>query len=274
MVSGTRIENSSGHGSQAGHAPRTSRSRAHADPLPGSVGETLARELRAFVDCGKDEPMSDSDVKSVQGPLTPPAALRPWTSEVCNLVNERYKELGAFQEKLETRSRRLRRIGRTMKGSLVVLGALSATKATFDAFMDPSAEQGIALFALLGVLTTIFAGLSAAFKPEESGGQLAGLAAEVASTRGIILYTWDRILLEHAGTLASVTHDGSEVKLVEELLERLNVKTADIYTRAAGLGMQPPKGPAKLREFGAVATPQPQARDRSLPHMVPTTATA
>jgi hypothetical protein len=189
-----------------------------------------------------------------------------WTAEVCRLVNERYKELGDFQGQLEERAGRLRQIGRVMKGSLIVLGALSATKATFDAFMDPNAKQSIAVFAILGVLTTIVAGLSAAFKPEESGGQLAGLAAEVASTRGIILYTWDRILLEHAGTLALVTDDQSEVKLVEELLERLNVKTGDIYTRAAGLGMQPPKGPEQLREFTKLTTPQVDAIETFQPY--------
>lgn len=159
-----------------------------------------------------------------------------------------------------------------MKGSLIVLGALSATKATFDAFMGPNAKESIATSAILGVLTTIVASLSAAFKPEESGGQLAGLAAEVASTRGIILNTWDRILLEHAGTLASVTHDQSEIKLVEELLERLNLKTGDIYTRAAGLGMQPPKGPKQLREFTKLTTPPSDALETFQPYAEAATA--
>ena len=113
------------------------------------------------------------------------------------------------------------------------------------------------------MLTTIVADPSAAFKLEESGGQLAGLAAEVASTRGIILYTWKRILLEHAGTLAAVTDDQSEIKLIEELLERLNVKTGDIYTRAAGLGMQPPKGPRQLRELTKLTTPRSDALQTS-----------
>jgi hypothetical protein len=146
------------------------------------------------------------------------AEVKAWTAEVCTLVNERYTALGQLQGELEKRAGKLRKLGRFMKGSLIVLGALSATKATFEVFIDPDAKQSIAIFAVLGVLTTIVAGLSAAFKPEETGGQLAGLAAEVASTRGIILYTWDRILLEHAGSLASVTDSQSEIKLVEELL--------------------------------------------------------
>lgn len=224
--------------------------------------------------------MGDTNSRLVNGALAPPntttkqwsTEAKAWTAEVCRLVNERYKELGDFQGQLEDRAGRLRRIGRIMKGSLIILGALSATKATFDAFMDPNAKQSIATFAILGVLTTIVAGLSAAFKPEESGGQLAGLAAEVASTRGIILYTWDRILLEHAGTLASVTDDQSEIKLIEELLERLNVKTGDIYTRAAGFGMQPPKGPKQLREFAKLATPPPDALETFQPYSEPATA--
>lgn len=202
------------------------------------------------------------------------ADVKVWVAEVCRLVNDRYQELGVFQGKLEKRAGRLRRIGRVMKGSLIVLGTLSATKATFEVFIDPDARQSIAIFAVLGVLTTIVAGLSAAFKPEEAGGQLAGLAAEVASTRGIILYTWDRILLEHAGSLASVTDSQSEIKLVEELLERLNVKTGDIYTRAAGLGMEPPKGPEQLREFAKLVTPRSDAHETFQPYSDPANATA
>jgi hypothetical protein len=228
----------------------------------------------------KEEIVGETNSKLVSGTLASPNAtakqwttdVKAWTAEVCRLVNERYKELGDFQGQLEERAGRLRRIGRVMKGLLIVLGALSTTKATFDAFMDPNAKQSIAVFAILGVLTTIIAGLSAAFKPEESGGQLAGLAAEVASTRGMILYTWDRILLEHAGTLASVTDDQSEIKLVEELLERLNVKTGDIYTRAAGLGMQPPKGPEQLREFTKLNTPQLDTPETFEPFAEPATA--
>jgi hypothetical protein len=202
------------------------------------------------------------------------AEVKAWTAEVCTLVNDRYHDLGVFQAKLEKRAGRLRRIGRVMKGSLIVLGALSATKATFEVFIDPDAKQSIAIFAVLGVLTTIVAGLSAAFKPEETGGQLAGLAAEVASTRGIILYTWDRILLEHAGSLASVTDSQSEIKLVEELLERLNVKTGDIYTRAAGLGMEPPKGPKQLRKLAKLVTPPLDAHETFQPYSDPAKATA
>ena len=224
--------------------------------------------------------MGPSDNRLVNQALVPPDAttkqwstgVMAWTAEVCRLVNDRYQELGDFQTQLEKRAGRLRRIGRAMKGTLIVLGALSATKATFDAFMDPNTKESIAIFAILRVLTTIVAGLSAAFKPEESGGQLAGLAAEVASTRGIILYTWDRILLEHAGTLASVTDDQSEIKLVEELLERLNVKTGDIYTRAAGLGMQPPKGPRRLRELTKLTTPGSDALETFKPAAEPATA--
>ena len=202
------------------------------------------------------------------------AEVKAWTAEICNLVNDRYTALGDLQGDLEKRAGKLRRIGRVMKGSLIVLGALSATKATFEVFIDPNAKQSIAIFAVLGVVTTIVAGLSAAFKPEETGGQLAGLAAEVASTRGIILYTWDRILLEHAGSLASVTDSQSEIKLVEELLERLNVKTGDIYTRAAGLGMQPPKGPEQLRKLAKLITPPLDAHEIFQPYSDPAKATA
>jgi hypothetical protein len=78
--------------------------------------------------------MREPDPPRVTGALVPPAATaEPWTSEICRLVNERYHQLGAFQTQLEDNAKRLRRTGRLLKGSLIVLGALSATKATADA---------------------------------------------------------------------------------------------------------------------------------------------
>jgi hypothetical protein len=199
--------------------------------------------------------VSNPDNNPIHGLHTLPASVASsWASTVCELVNQRYEELGNFQRCLEKRSRRLHLIGWALKVLLIVLGALSATKATFSV-LDPGAQQGIAIYAIFGALTTITAGLSAGFKPEESGGKLAGLAAECASTRNLIRITWEKILLEHGGTLAAVTADKSEVRLIEDLLERLNVKTGDIYTRAAGLGVEPPNGPPKLREFGELTWP-------------------
>jgi hypothetical protein len=159
--------------------------------------------------------MSNTDGEPTDGPDTRPARkARSWTSEVCLLVNQRYKELGHFQEQLEKESKKLRWMGRSLKISLIIVGALSATKAASTAFIDPGARQGIAIYAVLGALTTIIAGLSTGFKLDESSGQLAGLAAETASTRGIILYTWYKVLLEHARTLAAATADKSEIKLI------------------------------------------------------------
>jgi hypothetical protein len=154
------------------------------------------------------------------------------------MVDGRYVELGNLQIQLEKRSRLFRRWGVGLKTSLILLGAASATKASVSELFDRSTTQSIAFYSIVGLVTTIVAGLSTGFKPEDKGGKLAGLAAECASTRSQIEFTWDKVRIHNAGTLAPVS-PADDIKLTEDLLQRLTVKLNDIYSRAAPLGVEP-----------------------------------
>src|SRR4051794_25684395 len=118
-------------------------------------------------------------------------------AELSRIINERYRDFGRLQRRLEARSARFYTRAVICKTLLVVLGALSAANASAQLF-DPGSRRGAIGGAIIGGIVPITAGLDAAFKPEKVGGELAGLAAEVASTRGQIELTWDRVLIEHS----------------------------------------------------------------------------
>jgi len=166
-------------------------------------------------------------------------------TEVCRFVNERYQAFGDLRRRAEARSVKFHKRAVFCKVVLIVLGALSATNAG-NQLMAPQGRAGTLGVALLGVAMAVAAGLDAAFKPEKIGGELAGLAAECVSTRGLIELTWDKVLLEHA---RAASGDGREraLKRAEDLLERLSIKLNEMYARAATLGVQTGQGDHSLR---------------------------
>jgi len=177
------------------------------------------------------------------GDRTRPDSAR--AAEVCRFVNERYQAFGELRRKAEERSVKFHKHAVRCKVVLIVLGALSATNAG-NQLMAPQGKAGTLSIALLGVAMAVAAGLDAAFKPEKVGGELAGLAAECVSTRGLIELTWDKVLLEHAR--AATSGDGREraLKRAEDLLERLSVKLNEMNARAAALGVQMNHGDRSL----------------------------
>jgi hypothetical protein len=177
---------------------------------------------------------------------------RTRVAELSRIINERYREFGQLQRRLEARSARFHTRAVICKVVLVVLGALSAANASAQ-IVDPGSRHGAMGVAIVGAIVAITAGLDAAFKPEKVSGELAGLAAEVASTRGLIELTWDRVLIEHSkGTMAG---DGRQiaVKSAEDLLQRLSIKLNEVTTRAATLGVPPAPGDANLRPVPGLA---------------------
>ena len=171
---------------------------------------------------------------------------RTRVAELSRIVNDRYRDFGRLQQRLEARSARSHTRAVVCKIVLVVLGALSAANASAQIF-DPGSRHGAIGVGIIGAVLAITAGLDAAFKPEKVGGELAGLAAEVASTRGQIELTWDRVLIEHAK--GTVSGDGRQlaVKSAEDLLQRLTIKLNEVTARAAALGVPPDQGDANLR---------------------------
>jgi hypothetical protein len=220
-------------------------------PVQRRSGDDLIREVESMAEQGTMQSLSVVE----SGKATErPQAQRAKVSELSRIINERYREFGRLQQRLEERSAKFHRWAVVGKILLVVLGALSAANASAQLF-DPGSSDGALGVALVGMVVAITAGLDAAFKPEKVGGELAGLAAEVASTRGLIELTWDRVLLEHSK--GTVSGDGRQlaVKSAEDLLQRLSIKLNEVNARASSLGVPPATGDASLRPIPGTTGP-------------------
>jgi hypothetical protein len=77
--------------------------------------------------------------------------------------------------------RRAGRLGAIAKVLLILLGALTATKAVADQVAGAESSGVVIAYAVIGVLTSTIAGSLAAFKWEEQSGKLKTLASEVSS---------------------------------------------------------------------------------------------
>ncbi len=138
---------------------------------------------------------------------------------ITNLVNERLQELRDLAWYLDNRSRWNIVAGSLSKVALVLLGSLSAAKAAADQIIEATSKGDIVLFAGVGVLSAVVAGVMAAFQFDTRASALAQLAVDADSAWRLA----DSLLAK--GSSAS------------EVLDQQNVSLNEIKERAAKLGI-------------------------------------
>ena len=136
-----------------------------------------------------------------------------------NAVNERLEELKNLAWYLDNRSR-WNIVGASLaKVVLILLGSLSAAKAAIDQVLGAATNGDIVLFASVGVLSAVVAGVLAAFQFDSRASTLAQLAVEADTA-------WHRA----DGMLAQGAN-------ANDVLEHQNASLKEIKDRAAKLGM-------------------------------------
>src|SRR5579864_4020500 len=136
-----------------------------------------------------------------------------------NVVSDRLQELRALAWYLDNRSR-WNIIGASLsKVALVLFGSLSAAKAAADQLLGAASKGDIVLFAGVGVLSAVVAGVMAAFQFDTRPSALAQLAAEADSA-------WRRA--------DSLLAQGSSPT---DVLAQQNASLDEIKGRAAKLGI-------------------------------------
>src|SRR5713101_7316581 len=135
------------------------------------------------------------------------------------LVHSRLQELRDLAWYLDNRSRWNIFGGSLSKVVLVLLGSLSAAKAAADQLLGAASKGDIVLFAGVGVLSAVVAGVMAAFQFDTRASALAQLAVEADSA-------WRRAdtLLGQGATAADV-------------FDQQNPSLNEIKDRAAKLGI-------------------------------------
>src|SRR5260370_4434557 len=136
-----------------------------------------------------------------------------------NVVNERLQELRDLAWYLDNRSR-WNVVGASLsKVVLALLGSLSAAKAAADQLLGAATTVDIVLFAGVGVLSAVVAGVMAAFQFDTRASALAQLAVEADSA-------WRR-----ADTLLVQGANAPDV------VDQQNARPNEIKDRAAKLGI-------------------------------------
>ncbi len=197
--------------------------------------------------------------------------LDPLLAQFEPIVLGRYKEFRDAHDRLAARARWIHRQAATDKSLLIILGALSATKAVADQLLGAASVTSVVTFAVIGLLTATIAGFDAAFRFENRAGELSGLAAECAASMRELESTWQlfasRSPAWEVGAASASSYDpelspeerrkeeakerarvqkqiaeenakvAEQASQVEGLLNSLNRRLNDIYTRAGKLGV-------------------------------------
>jgi hypothetical protein len=146
------------------------------------------------------------------------------------LVENRMYELREVQGLLAKRARRFSRYSTFVKVSVIILGALVATKETISVVVGTSNTISIVGYTLAGVLIAVFTGLEATFGWGTKSGKLAALAVLCRETR-------QRVEVESV-QIASQENADANLAL-EKLLDRLMTKLQEIRNETVGSGFNP-----------------------------------
>ncbi|SRR5216683_1444992 len=138
-----------------------------------------------------------------------------------NVVNERLQELRDLALYLDNRSR-WNIVGASLsKVALVLLGSLSAAKAAADQFLGAASKGDIVLFAGVGVLSAVVAGVMAAFQFDTRASVLAQLAAEADSA----WHRADSLLAQGSSTTDVLAHQNASLDQIKERAAKLGINT-------------------------------------------------
>jgi hypothetical protein len=119
---------------------------------------------------------------------------------------------------------------------LIVLGALTATKAVADDLAGAESAGIVLTYAIIGVATATVAGLLASFKWEEKAAQLTVLTTRTTSWRREKQFAFDQAI-EHASS------EKKYIETLEKIVNDANTQLEGFELEAAKLGIrveQPP----------------------------------
>jgi hypothetical protein len=136
------------------------------------------------------------------------------------------------------------------KAFLIILGALTATKAVADEIAGAGNSLVVVVYALFGVLTATLAGFLAAFKWEERSAELNVLVSDVKAWVRDFEIEWRREV-----RLFSPSATGPPKDKVDKVLELAEKRLQVLERRAAELGVLVEEAP-EIRFQSSADTPE------------------
>jgi hypothetical protein len=145
-------------------------------------------------------------------------------------IVERQGELQRTADTLASHAQTFWRLSTTAKVSLVLLGALSATKATTDQVVGSTSTGGLITYTVLGVLTATIAGVQAAMHFDARSTGLTALAAESQALLRNVDSDWYK-------KVGVVSPDQDRIAAALEILALQDDTLASVQQRAAEAGV-------------------------------------
>jgi hypothetical protein len=146
------------------------------------------------------------------------------------LVEKRMQKLWKLQVVWSTKAHNFNRYSTLVKVSVIILGALVATKEAISMAAGISNQISIVGYALAGALIAVLTGLEVAFGWGTKSGKLAALAVTCRETR-------QQAELDLINIASQVNTDANLA--LDELVKRLTIKLQGVQSAAIELGMDP-----------------------------------
>jgi hypothetical protein len=143
-------------------------------------------------------------------------------------IVDRIVELHGAAEYIATIGKKLTFFANSVKVITVCLGAIAASKGTFDIVFGADNKSTLLFFTVLGLVITICTGVEAAFKFEKRGTELTILGSSCHSTARNIGSEWRA----HIGSNLDTDQREAAKRLIRDADEKLN----KLQTDAARLG--------------------------------------
>ena len=152
-----------------------------------------------------------------------------------SVVEARLQELKDLALYLDKRSQRNIIGASSAKVVLILLGSLSAAKAALDQILGAATRGDIVLFASVGVLSAVVAGVMAAFQFESRASTIAQLAAEADAA----WHKADAMLAQGGKASHVLDQQNANLKTIRDRAAKLGVNTILHVHEKQGLGSRP-----------------------------------
>lgn len=144
-------------------------------------------------------------------------------------IVRRLHELHYAAEQIAKIAHRITITANILKLTSIILGAVTATKSTFDIIVGAHSQTSLLLFAILGLTITIVAGVEATFKLEKRGAELILLASAYQSSARSVDSEWRKYIGSNPDT--------DQRDAAREIISTVDKKLNEMQAEAAKLGV-------------------------------------
>src|ERR1051326_538138 len=159
-----------------------------------------------------------------------------------NGINERQEDLRKLVNILGKKSFDMQHLSNWMKVVTIVLSSVTAAKGVSDKILGGDAAVALVAFTAIGVITTAFLGIEAAFKFEKRSADINIMSASCQATMIAVDSQWRK-------EIGSVS-DSDLRKAARDILTMQDKALTEVHQKAAPLGIHMTLATRELEQLG------------------------